>query len=46
MGNLDKNIADCNKTLDSLKNASNYAKWGIYMIEQYIGSRILEIGGG
>lgn len=39
-------IATCNKAIDSIKNASNFAKWSIYMVEKYIGNRILEIGGG
>lgn len=41
-----KEIASCNKAIDVIKNASNFNKWSISLVEKYIGNRILEIGGG
>lgn len=39
-------VATCNKAIDVIKNASNFNKWSISLVEKYIGDRILEIGGG
>ncbi len=44
--NDSNNVATCNKAIDSIKNASNFAKWSISIIDKYIGNNILEIGAG
>ena len=45
MDTLD-DIATCNKAIGSLRNASNFAKWSVSLIDKYIGERVLEVGGG
>lgn len=44
--NDSNDIATCNKAIDSIKNASNFTKWSISIIDKYIGNNILEIGAG